>query len=294
MTHHAGLLYASKNTGNWEAVCSALLPGAHLILVGDRPDWERVSLQARKVGLSCRDAFTSVSTKGVTFYPVFRKDLSEGTVLNQVLKTGTGAFNIDASRVYTDWNEPDRPDSWKSSGFTNKPEAVKIAAPPGQGINCHPKGRWPPNVGFQHTAECVQDGIKHVQTRSKGGLDVMGATAFGLVNDDGWKASHITFTRVQNEKGEEPIANWKCTASCPVRQLDSQSGTLKSGDGVVRQKPFKGYSGGGGQIGTVQLSYGDDGGASRFFKQFTSEDDVLNYLVRLVLPTDGLLLTEFP
>jgi site-specific DNA-methyltransferase (adenine-specific) len=82
-----------------------------------------------------------------------RKPLS-GTVAANVLAHGTGAINIDGCRVPTDWNEPDRPDSWKRSGHTADADADKIAAPPGNGIECHPGGRWPPNVLLTHDANC--------------------------------------------------------------------------------------------------------------------------------------------
>lgn len=86
---------------------------------------------------------------------VFRKPL-EGTIVENIRKWGTGAINIDGTRIYTDWNEADRPDSWKASGHSKKPEAEKIAAPPGIGITLHPKGRWPPNVVMVHSPACQQ------------------------------------------------------------------------------------------------------------------------------------------
>jgi DNA modification methylase len=88
-----------------------------------------------------------------------RKPL-EGTVIENILKHGVGALNIDDSRVFTDWNEPDRPDTWKKSGFTSKPEADKVAAPPGIGINCHPLGRWPSNLLLSHCPDCKRIGSK--------------------------------------------------------------------------------------------------------------------------------------
>ena len=71
-----------------------------------------------------------------------------GTVATNVLAHGTGGINIDAGRVGTDWSE--RPESWKRSGHTADHGADKIAAPPGNGINCHPEGRWPANLVFSH------------------------------------------------------------------------------------------------------------------------------------------------
>lgn len=78
---------------------------------------------------------------------MFRKPL-DGTILENVRKWGTGVINIDGCRIFTDWNEADRPDTWKASGHTKKPDAKKIAAPPGRGIQCHPLGRYPANVVF--------------------------------------------------------------------------------------------------------------------------------------------------
>ena len=48
-------------------------------------------------------------------------------------------------------------------------------------------------------------------------------------------------------------------------QLDEQTGTLTSGNNNVRTKPGDGYHGGIGKAGDAQVSYGDCGGASRFF-----------------------------
>jgi len=81
---------------------------------------------------------------------LIRKPIS-GRVLDNLLEFRTGALNIDSARIYTDWNEEDRPESWKNSGHTSKPEAAKVAAPPGQGIECHPLGRWPANLLLSHS-----------------------------------------------------------------------------------------------------------------------------------------------
>lgn len=155
---HAAILKASEDQGTrWPVVAEQLLPGAHVILVGDTPTWQRSSLGARKAGLEVRDAIAVVGPSGLDFAVLLRKPLAEPSLTAQLLKTGTGALNIDATRIFTDWNEPDRPDSWKRSGHSAKPEAEKIAAPPGTGINCHPKGRWPANLVFIHGEECVRD-----------------------------------------------------------------------------------------------------------------------------------------
>ncbi len=83
-----------------------------------------------------------------------RKPL-DGTVAENVQTHGVGGIAIDAARIATDWTE--RPDSWKRSGHTSKPDAEKIAAPPGNGIECNPLGRWPANLVLDEEAAAQLD-----------------------------------------------------------------------------------------------------------------------------------------
>lgn len=80
---------------------------------------------------------------------------NEGTYANNVARWVVGGLAIDACRIATDWNE--RPESWKRSGHSAKPDAKKIAAPAGNGIECHPLGRWPANVILDEEAGALLD-----------------------------------------------------------------------------------------------------------------------------------------
>ena len=73
-----------------------------------------------------------------------------GTTVANVLEHGVGAINIDGTRIGTDWSE--RSEAWKRSGHSAKPDADKIAAPPGVGIDCHPLGRYPANLLLSHSS----------------------------------------------------------------------------------------------------------------------------------------------
>lgn len=84
-----------------------------------------------------------------------RKPLEEKTVAAQVLETGTGALNVDGCRVGGGYG---RSESWGRSGHSAQPDAEKIAAPPGQGINQHPEGRWPAHLVFTHADDCINVG----------------------------------------------------------------------------------------------------------------------------------------
>lgn len=79
----------------------------------------------------------------------------DGTFVENALEHGVAGLNIDGARVYTDWSE--RSEAWKRSGHSAKPDAGKIAAPPGAGIDCHPAGRWPANVLLDEAAALELD-----------------------------------------------------------------------------------------------------------------------------------------
>jgi len=83
------------------------------------------------------------------------RKLPEGTIAENALTHGVGGLNIDGTRIATDFAE--RGEAWKRSGHSAKPDAEKIAAPAGNGIDCHPGGRWPANVAFDEIAAALLD-----------------------------------------------------------------------------------------------------------------------------------------
>lgn len=80
----------------------------------------------------------------------------DGGLADNVLAHGVGGLNIDAGRIPRNWDE--RGDSWKRSGVSAKPDADKIAAPPGQGMILHPGGGWPSDIAFTHSWNCEEGG----------------------------------------------------------------------------------------------------------------------------------------
>lgn len=121
-------------------------------------------------------------------------------------------------------------------------------------------------------------------------------------NNDKYKIS----SNEGNSKGRFPANVIFDEDSAKV--LDAQSGELKSGLNCIRSK--EGYfveQGGLGKAGDIQITYGDSGGASRFFycAKATQKDktenslvdnghptvkptDLIKYLVRLVTPKNGI------
>lgn len=103
-----------------------LKPGAHLLCFGGPFTFDLVAVGIRAAGFECRDTIAHQQA-GPTWVPilVFRKPIEESTVAKQVLKTGTGAINIEACRV-----------------------ELRVATP---------SGRWPANLTLQH-AGCDERG----------------------------------------------------------------------------------------------------------------------------------------
>lgn len=198
---------------------------------------------------------------------VFRKPLS-GTVAANVLKYGCGALNIDACRVYTDWNEADRPESWKRSGHSRDGyDAETIAVPPGNGIYCNPLGRFPPNRVLIHAEGCVRVGGRRVR-----GVQVTAGGLGGYGRDESMPYQ-IGVGRQYAE--DETVDDWRCVDGCPCKALNDQAG-FRKGPGTPSSGSWA--CGGLGYGGTSRGSdrrfsgYEPDGGTcSRFFPQFQAE-----------------------
>lgn len=193
---------------------------------------------------------------------VFRKPL-EGAVAANVLKHGCGALNIDACRVYTDWNEADRPESWKRSGNSRDGyDAETIAVPPGNGIYCNPLGRFPPNRVLIHAEGCVRVGGRRVR-----GVQVTAGGLGGYGRDESMPYQ-IGVGRQYAE--DETVDDWRCVDGCPVKMLGEQSGESVStgGTGTASKQTD-------GRIGWRPSNtggLGDTGTASRFYPQFQAQE----------------------
>ncbi|WP_394685361.1 DNA methyltransferase [uncultured Microbacterium sp.] len=154
-----------------------------------------------------------------------------GTVATNVLRHGTGALNIDATR--TAMSDADR-DAARVPMRGASP--AKVATPADRGAEYFEpaaSGRWPTNVLLTHSPLLDEHG------------DIVGDAC-----TDG------------------------CVPGCAVAVLDAQSGVLSSG--VMRAGTRAQSSGGDiygkrGEFVTSGATYGDSGGASRFFPTFRYE-----------------------
>jgi DNA modification methylase len=207
---------------------------------------------------------------------VARKPLA-GTVAGNVTAWGTGALNIDACRVGTvdDLNRA----SGGGGTFTRTYQAEQGYRPPGASYAGREEGR------------VVTEG--NPAGRWPTNVVLTHAYDCGTVDQPG-----------------------PCVEGCPVRELDAQSGTLTSGKmhptHTTASRAVFGQNAAGGY--TTMETYGDTGGASRFFPTFRYEAkaptverpragetahptvkplDLMRWLVRLVTPPGGTVLEPF-
>jgi hypothetical protein len=149
---------------------------------------------------------------------IFRKPIAEKTVAKQVLKTGTGAINIDGCRVGLQGIEdhstagPSRIRSGCTVYGTGevRPNHLKLNSVQeeraAQGLNPRysPEGRWPSNLVFVHSEGCRRVGSKKVDARVINRF-VDGAKPFGN------GAGHAYESEQQGDaEGKEEIAVYKC------------------------------------------------------------------------------------
>ena len=188
-----------------------------------------------------------------------RAPLAESTIAAQVLATGTGALNIDASRVGSRAEDPQhRPAS--ASGIGNGGVAYGTRA--GQEAT-YTQGRWPANTVYSHSVLCRPLGSKTVKsaglTRTRSGKNGY---------DGGWgPQAPVVGT---DPDGTETVAAYACVPSCPIFILDQQSGERPGPGSVAHSGSATAWPGGKVQ-GTIYPK--ETGGASRFFRCFHPDDD---------------------
>jgi hypothetical protein len=195
---------------------------------------------------------------------ILRKPL-EGSVAENTLKHGCGAINIDACRISTSDNlnggayaenpteRHDGKENWRfERGRTGEYK--------------QPSGRWSANFILTHLEGCELKGTKKIKegriNKNKGGT----LREAGLYEDGIKKRSK------DHHQGQEVIHDWACVEGCPVQELDRQSGVSKSTGGRMgnAQGVYSNQGRTGWGTGHIKgdPGFGDEGGASRFFKQF--------------------------
>ena len=224
---------------------------------------------------------------------VFRRPLRESTVAAQVLATGTGAINVDACRVGTPDDLTGNHGQHALGRMNDDGWKPPLMVSPG-----NPAGRWPPNTLLCHLPSCKQVGTNTVKAKQ---LTAGRRTVKWGVEEGGCTYEKGTGAVFATEDGKDEVPAFECAEGCPIAEMDRQSNQAQLGRAAYSfgtgraaysfgtggranpsevKKPgmFKGV-GGGGEV------YGDSGGASRFFPNFTWEPGEIEHAFRYVAKT---------
>lgn len=187
-----------------------------------------------------------------------RKPLSESTVAKNVLKYGTGALNIDASRI-----EGVPRTTHKDGNMLAKPDCIFNSSNPEDYLGIrreNPTGRFPANLILSHNEDCELVGVKEMKS---GTTNSRTEKTTGLFNPGTHEKKINSWI---NENGKETVEAWQCTEGCAVKMLDEQSGERRS-SGIYPAKEKKQSKAMFANAPQPELTniYNDTGGASRFF-----------------------------
>ena len=202
---------------------------------------------------------------------LFRKPISEKTIVENVLKHRTGSINVDGCRVGTGdklqsgrhiQKNREYPSGYKD---TNRTEYEQ-----------NPQGRFPSNFLIQHSSGCKKIGKKKVKSSQL-------LTSHQLNESENKAMSGKNYKRNPRQDwgkdGTETVDKYNCEPQCLVRKLDEMSGMSKSPD---KSKNYGKHSdlvepGNNGTMNDgwngdkVVQGHADTGGASRFFQVFEPE-----------------------
>lgn len=259
----------------WAEALRIAKPGAYLVAFGGPRTSHRLVSAIEDAGWEIRDSlcwlFGSGFPKshnlpgglGTALKPAHepiclaRKPLG-GTVAANVAEYGTGALNIDATRI----GGP--PPSVPQPKF-NSPTGAVYGFKAGEGRNgemSQASGRWPANVVLSHSPECREVGTRKVRGSAPNGPNR------GRMGYHGSGVQPEREPGYTDADGMETVTAWDCAPDCAVRLLDDQSGTLTSGANPTSRSSDKfrtAYGDFEGQRECVAARGVDVGGASRFF-----------------------------
>ncbi len=334
----------------WREVYRLLKPGGYLLAFAGTRTMDLMSMAIRLAGFEIRDtlswmygtgfpksmdvskAIDKAATPeaqqwegwGTALKPAWepiimaRKPLI-GTVAANVLTHGTGALNIDGTRIDVMGGRPARVSEvrtdlgteYESNSYAGR---MNDSLQPGsRAVGETSLGRWPANLLFSHHEECVEVGAMTIQSGTQTADRPSGPSTPAW--DGAWKA------KAGSSIGLESVEVFDCHEDCPVRMLDEQAGDTSSpwiGNRHGRSVGAKGGTMFGGlsenQPSQFKREIVDAGGPSRFFyraKAPKSERnrglpegmvndhptvkpvEVMRWLVRMVTPPGGLVLDHY-
>jgi len=151
----------------------SLKPGGHIITINDKVKYHRNTIALEDVGFEIRDQIIYFFGNDNKSLCLGRKTLTEKTIIDNVIKWGTGGINVDGCRIETDDNlgggAYTSKDNMGTANYALK-DGRKTLPKNNLGDFIQPEGRFPANILFDEEAAQVldkQSGILSGQSTSK-------------------------------------------------------------------------------------------------------------------------------
>ena len=211
---------------------------------------------------------------------VARKPLI-GTVAENVLKYGTGAINVDATRVSLGGEENPSTSRRKGNISSLNDGNNLFRGDGGRSVEKYREerpseqlGRWPSNLVLTHSPKCRRTGTAEVPMAVRSSISVEPCGGiYGGGNGLGVSG------RKTGEDMVETIETYACTPDCPVAELDRQSGESVQYERVLHDRTApRGDGDFGMRGGDRHIPYTDSGGASRFFPTFSWHTEEVSFI----------------
>ena len=294
----------------WQQCLRVLKPGGHLLAFGGTRTWHRLAVAIEDAGFEIRDniawlygsgfpkshniskaidkvagADTDDAKKwdgwGTALKPahepivVARKPLI-GTVAQNVLKYGTGAINIDATRIGTE-----------TISVHNAPKGSFAGGEPERGSDTESyrehQGRWPANIILDETTAELLDEQSGISKSKPEKIGAKGGSGFGFFDDQ----------KTANTLGRWPADNgggasrFFYVAKASKRDRNEGLNHLPLGERI--------FMGSGGRTlkDGVWVETNSIPQPRENFHPTVKPTALMQYLIRLVTPKDGVVLDPF-
>jgi site-specific DNA-methyltransferase (adenine-specific) len=203
----------------------SLKPGGHIITINDKVKYHRNTIALEDMGFEIRDQIIYFFGNDNKSLCLGRKPLTEKTIVDNVIKWGTGGINVDGCRIgFKDENDKENTLNAKYTIDEDNKQSEDWGTKQIGNIS-NEGGRFPANIIFDEEAARVLD----EQSGDRKGMS-------GGGQGNGWFNNH--------------------------KEQDN------------KEKQF----------------YNDKGGASRFFYTTKSNQDLIDYLTKLITPENGTIL----
>ena len=301
------------NVDVWKEALRVLKPGGHMLAFSGTRTYHRMVCAIEDAGFEIRDMMQWIYGSGMPHGQDVSKaiDKLEGAKrpLSEVQRPiggKNGVYSGNGNKWQETTKEPQTENAIKWSGWNTllKPanEPIVVARKPiSEKTVADNVLKWGTGgINIDDSRIEHNEPLKTTTRHGRSNASVMTDSSCGFDNTKDYIAS-------ANPSGRFPANVLLDEVSAEL--LDKQSGHLKSGTNCTRTKTGSFLEHGGlGKAGDIQITYGDNGGASRFFycaKASKSErgkynDHVtvkpiklMSYLVKLITPPNGIVLDMF-